>query len=390
MATDSVSSDIVYLRPQTDQAIAIFDLEDNIPFQKTVAPPPEPSDIPLEGIPEPAPSSHLSPYITDGLDHTKTSRDNTPDPYAIHPRVCRLGFDTKIEHSTRGFAFGSSSDSDIKMANRSEIPNSRGNYFRIHYNFESGALLITAMEPIRIGATNLQEGHSLLLMVGTSIHCGDKSHRYEFTVEFPDLTHCGNNQHEHNYRNYAARLGVPDAPYLATLRNEDQPIGSLHRSKALLGKGGFGEVHKAVHIWTGKLCAIKRLARGDKNSSTGVQLKEVEILSKLSHFDEQICIKMELAANDLRKHLDARKENRRRPLSIRCICSVGRQALLAIEYLHGQGVTHRDLKPENILVTGWDPKTDIPIIKLADFGLASLELTHGTICGTQGWLAPEI
>ena len=108
-------------------------------------------------------------------------------------------------------------------------------------------------------------------------------------------------------------------------------------------------------------------------------------------FNGQICIKMELAANDLLKHRDAKKGNKQTFfLSLRCIRSVGRQALLAIEYLHEQGVTHRDLKPENILVTRWDPKTDLPTIKLADFGLASLNYTHGTICGTPDWLAPEL
>ncbi|KAL8937412.1 MAG: hypothetical protein Q9211_003699 [Gyalolechia sp. 1 TL-2023] len=200
MATELDPEGIVYLRPQTDEAIAILDLDENEIYQKTVAPPPEPSDIPLGGIPGPAPSSHL-PIIADEL-----NRGSTPDPYAVHPR--------------------------------------KPNIIQYHEAFEV--------------------------------------------------------------------------------------------------KG-------------------------------------------------QICIKMELAANDLPKHLDARRPNTRKPfLSLQCVRSVGRQALSAIEYLHKQGVTHRDLKPENILVTKWDPRTDIPTIKLADFGLASPNVTHGTICGTPGWFAPEI
>ncbi len=100
---------------------------------------------------------------------------------------------------------------------------------------------------------------------------------------------------------------------------------------------------------------------------------------------------MELAANDLLNHRDARKVGKCTPfLSLRCVQSVSRQALEAIQYLHAQGATHRDLKPANILVTEWDPKTDLPTIKLADFGLASLRSEHATFCGTEGWLAPEV
>lgn len=100
---------------------------------------------------------------------------------------------------------------------------------------------------------------------------------------------------------------------------------------------------------------------------------------------------MELAANDLFKHWEARKgDKRRNPLSLECVRSIGRQALSALEYLHNDAKVHRDLKPQNILVTNRDPKTDLPTIKLADFGLASLKSSYDTVCGTLGWIAPEV
>lgn len=100
---------------------------------------------------------------------------------------------------------------------------------------------------------------------------------------------------------------------------------------------------------------------------------------------------MELAANDLLNHRDARKVGRCTPfLSLRCIQSISRQALEAIQYLHAEDVTHRDLKPANILVTDWERTTDLPTIKLADFGLARFGSEHATFCGTEGWLAPEV
>lgn len=38
----------------------------------------------------------------------------------------------------------------------------------------------------------------------------------------------------------------------------------------------------------------------------------------------------------------------------------------------------------------WDAKTNIPTIKLADFGLEGIGSRHITFCGTEGHIAPEI
>ena len=75
-------------------------------------------------------------------------------------------------------------------------------------------------------------------------------------------------------------------------------------------------------------------------------------------------------------------------LSEKRIRNYMKQLLQAVKHCHDLGILHRDLKPENILI-----QDDMEHIKLTDFGLAR-PLDKKTklfkLCGTPGYLAPEI
>ena len=64
------------------------------------------------------------------------------------------------------------------------------------------------------------------------------------------------------------------------------------------------------------------------------------------------------------------------------------EIILALEYLHKNGVIYRDLKPDNILISASGH------LKLADFGLSKMYVdesySSNSFVGTHAYLAPEI
>ena len=70
--------------------------------------------------------------------------------------------------------------------------------------------------------------------------------------------------------------------------------------------------------------------------------------------------------------------------------SIIRPIIDAVRYCHEMGICHRDLKLENILYASKDADS---VIKIIDFSLARIlpdEIFATTVCGTPGYVAPEI
>ncbi len=173
------------------------------------------------------------------------------------------------------------------------------------------------------------------------------------------------------------------------------------RLTAFLGRGGGGEVYRAVHSALGTAAALKTCVEGrgggaeSFNNACARLRREAAFLAANAHpafprflgFGERNGIPwyaMEL--------LEPRELPGKDADAARFLLSVAE----GVAHLHSLGYIHRDIKPSNIL---W--RADRPVI--ADFGLAkdvslepghageSLSVVGGTaVCvGTPGFAAPE-
>eukprot|EP00033_Pygsuia_biforma_P001050 GCRY01001196.1.p1 GENE.GCRY01001196.1~~GCRY01001196.1.p1 ORF type:complete len:491 (-),score=76.52 GCRY01001196.1:362-1834(-) len=167
-----------------------------------------------------------------------------------------------------------------------------------------------------------------------------------------------------------------------------------------IGNGNFAQVYFAIHKESGVEYALKIIdkKRFHMSNLRKDQLQdEVRALQSLHHEhiisiedvfenEKHLYLVLELiTGGDLFDRIVAKSRYSERDARL-----VFMQILSAVEYLHQQGYAHRDLKPENILLANRESDTEI---KLSDFGLAKLitpESQLGTLCGTPGYLAPEV
>jgi len=196
---------------------------------------------------------------------------------------------------------------------------------------------------------------------------------------------------------------------LEATQSPARPVAGLphipgYRLEKLVGKGGMGEVHRAVQLSLGRVVAMKILSVELAADPTFVARfdKEAAALATLSHPNVVSIVDKGKAENTyylVMEYVDgpSLREVMRSPLldipgALRIIMEIAR----AIDYAHSRGVVHRDLKPENIL---FDEQAG-GIAKVTDFGLATffddskltsrfnVTETHVSM-GTLSYMAPE-
>ena len=168
----------------------------------------------------------------------------------------------------------------------------------------------------------------------------------------------------------------------------------------------MGVVYAVRHIQLGAPYALKLLKiTGDSRKVRAIRarlLTEGRIQASLRHrnivtvtdtvlIDDQPGLVMEWVDGT---NLDAFIE-KRSPLPLDLIESVGRSIIRGVRAAHAAGHLHRDLKPDNILIADedgeWVPKVaDFGLAKvLQDDGIAGASTVHGSVFGTPQYMSPE-
>lgn len=171
-----------------------------------------------------------------------------------------------------------------------------------------------------------------------------------------------------------------------------------YRLDGLLGRGGMGEVHRAVDTRRSRAVALKVLRddvardpgfrerfRREAGATAGLQSPHIVPIHDFGEIDGRLFIDMRLVHGT---GLDTALAHGPLPVH-RAVAIVG-QVAEGLAHAHEHGILHRDVKPSNILLTPAD------FVYLVDFGIAhrtdgsdpGLTATGMTI-GTWAYLAPE-
>lgn len=167
-----------------------------------------------------------------------------------------------------------------------------------------------------------------------------------------------------------------------------------------VGYGASATVFRAIYLPLNEVVAVKCLDLDRCNSNLDDIRREAQTMSLIDHpnvvtaycsfvVDRNLWVVMPFMAEGSCLHLmkiaypDGFEEL--------AICSILKETLKALEYLHRHGHIHRDVKAGNILL---DTNGQV---KLADFGVSACMFDSGdrqrsrnTFVGTPCWMAPEV
>jgi serine/threonine protein kinase len=168
-----------------------------------------------------------------------------------------------------------------------------------------------------------------------------------------------------------------------------------------LGRGAMGVVYKARDPQIDRLVALKTVSLVGLEPEQEEEFRqrfraEAQAAGRLHHpgivtiFDvgedsesHESYIVLEYVAGESLSRILSREKKLPLPMALQ----LAEEIAEALDYAHAQGVVHRDIKPANILI-GEDGHA-----KIADFGIAKLNLAHftlpGRIIGTPAYMAPE-
>jgi serine/threonine protein kinase len=186
-----------------------------------------------------------------------------------------------------------------------------------------------------------------------------------------------------------------------SMENRENRRFGRYQIVAELGRGAMGVVYQARDPQIDRLVALKTFSLFNQEPEQEEEFRqrfvyEAQAAGRLQHpgivavFDvgeeteshEPFIVLEHVAGESLSRILSKEKK-----LSLARALNLAEEIAEALDYAHAQGVVHRDIKPANILITQEGRA------KIADFGIAKLNLAHftlpGRLLGTPAYMAPE-
>mmetsp|Transcript_81879 Transcript_81879/g.258279 ORF Transcript_81879/g.258279 Transcript_81879/m.258279 type:complete len:513 (-) Transcript_81879:40-1578(-) len=190
--------------------------------------------------------------------------------------------------------------------------------------------------------------------------------------------------------------GIGTSQFILDKTGKIQDVYTMEKKK--LGEGTYGSVVRGTHKATGKVRAIKMIAKTQMRNVERFK-KEIAIMKMMDHpsiiklfetFEDSrfIYLAMELCVGGelFDKIISAGH------FTEADAAKVMQQILRAVFYMHEHSICHRDLKPENFLFLTKDAISK-NVLKLIDFGLScrySPNELMATKAGTPYYVAPQV
>jgi WD40 repeat protein len=172
-----------------------------------------------------------------------------------------------------------------------------------------------------------------------------------------------------------------------------QVLGERFRIHGSLGRGGMGEVWRALDLKLRVDVALKALRPDLLSSPNAVEALRQEVRSARDVVSPNVCRVFDLVEVDGREllsmeYVDGRTLAEvlaaRAPLPLDEAQNLASQILAGLEAIHRAGLVHRDIKPENVMLT---PAGRVVVM---DFGIAKRAAAGAaTVAGTLAYMAPE-
>lgn len=175
---------------------------------------------------------------------------------------------------------------------------------------------------------------------------------------------------------------------------QDWLLDNFYTFHEELGRGGFAVVHRAVHVESQKSFAVKSIPTNELNQrNREYNNGEICVLTTLQH--PSLISADEVLYEDIAIHVVmplmrggslSKFIHKHTPISELQLRVIAREILVAVAFLHTNGIVHRDIKMSNMLCEDdqWPPQ-----VKLADFGIAGFRQPHGYYLPNSGRGAPH-